>query len=1425
MAENPPNFFFDFIQFLQSQTNNLHSLIFLLLFLGLLIMLICALIISKSTNKSKLTSLGEKTSPSKRKFSLPPLGVSFTRFLVKNGWIEVSSISQIFMKGVEFLKKHFGDYALYRLPWYLVVGAKDSGKSSITKHIELQEPHGSPDFSLFEPNPSLQWKFFGRGVLLDVAGRLFLNTPETDTDTNTWRNLLILLARYRAQRPLNGIVLCINASDLYGKQKLSLDALQARANSILHTLSRAQTSLRMRLPIYVIITHCDVIPGFQSFSQELPTKNQENILGWSSPYNLQSLYSPSWIDEAFLYLDEKIDGLRTELLSSDINPINADGLFIFSKELLTIDENLRGYLNRIFHNSITHEAPILRGIYFSGSIAKNTPETPDLSSSDLSLEAHSVAPLSLVFLKDLFQEKIFSEAGIAKPLSGKIATLNRSVSILKKATVAFALLATYGLFNAYDSFEEKKERIIPVLSKMSSILRDMQHLKIDEPGHSASLFDTYARQLLEMMQELQQTDFFSVAIPASWFSPLHKDLHVSLQVAYQEIVIRTIYVDLLMKAKDLLQLRPTMADRSSSLAALLNPLMSSEYLLLKKYIEGLSELNDMLFKFNNLKSAPDARDLDSLVMYTFNAHLPESFVGQYSGFRKLLNESSYPLIDLKPYQQMARQTLSIIYENFLNALFSKNDSLTLMSRVQTLTDQLQSQKQRRLLDLASLRNAVGDLTTITPSLGDLGSTWIDGKIFMPGKEFDKILDLIDMSPLFGRDVTQYLVDQTAIGFAGLKNFLSIINDSLVDKSLNQKSLPPSYGLLTLEKHLSSLFKLSFMKAPFGKQLTTKIPTGKLVYWDSSLVQAAYNTMKDFDAFISKDLLTYPISVQENIKIAARVNLQEVLMATLGNAQTFIDTPKDIMPGTRSERILRAQVNDFKTVVDPLGKLLEVLKQDDVSKAYIELRNILCNQSQWLLSHIDTYIKQHKLYKMKFDDFDWWDGKPGAALGAFAVRDTNDLKHYTTVQQELLISTINDFAKPLVELLKNPALDGAEDRDEALIERWIRLTEQVEAYQKKQPNNSLSQLENFILKDLNAFNYKDVIKKLGSKDLIEISGDYVLDILQEIKTKILSRAEVLQRQQAIKNYEKLALFFNKNLKGKFPFVGTALEKNTGEATPEDIREFFDLFKECGNSTKEILDQLYQVGAEMKEAVQFLLAMEDVRQFFSAYLKDANTDKPHFNIKINFRAARDKEKGGNIIVDWYIKTDEITTIEQHDKKSDGSWSYGNPVTIGFKWPETGTTPKPSSDSDQPSLKVEGSTAEFVYDGQWALLWLMRNHLTPEGSYSKVTEPNPYVLKFSLPLTDQTFTTVYNSISFIETTSKPKGNPKIITIPTFPVSAPDLPEKVKEIEDKPTLTDGTTDTVDFETFANAEKSPQREQENDTQNDPEEKNQKEDE
>lgn len=1400
---------FDISKLVEPYTAHYSSFVLSLFILGLLVLIGAIAMIAYSLN-NKPIKLGLKA-PWRHNFDLPPLGGMVTRYLIDQGWISVNSLSQLFLKGIKFINSKLGDRAVYRLPWYIVVGTKNSGKSTLCTQVPLIRPFGEMDFGLHETSPFIKWYMFTKAIVIDVAGKIFLNNPQLDTDNHSFKSLLILLARYRAAKPLNGIILCISAKEIYGKDKLSGDELHNQANAILHNFVAIQNGLRLRLPVYVVVTNCDVIAGFKSFTQELPTKNKESIFGWSSPYHLQHAFSPLWMEEAFAYLNESIENIKLELLAAlpteQSNGSN-DGIFAFSKEFENIEDGLSAYINRIFHDSSTHSAPILRGIYFTGDSS-----APNLwGNNDGQVDESQKSKPALVFLKDLFDYKIFPESGVAKPIEGAIRSLNRGLNIIRNTTIGFSVIATYGMFQAYDSFNEKKERILPVLGKMNSLLRNMQHLKVDEPGHTGALFDTYARQLLEMMQELQTTSFVSALVPASWFSPLHNDLHGGLQLAYQEIVIKTIYVDLLLKARDLLNTIPTPKDRSNSLAALLNPLTCSEYLLLKKYVEGLQTLNDMLFKFNNLKSAPDSKDLDSLISYTFESRLPASFVNQYETFRKILNESSYPLIDLKPYEQMARQTLSVLYENFLNAMFSKNDLLTLPSRLQLLIESLQSHDKKQSINLEILRSSIGDLNDTSTSLGEIGSTWMDGKIFFPGKEFDELFDKIEMSPLFDKDVSQYLIDQTAIAFNRFKKLLLNINESL-GSDAKQRSLPPSHGILSLEKSLTEMFRQSFMTKPDGKGLVTAIPNNKLLYWDPALIQKSFDTMKDFDNYISKDLISFPVLVQENLKISARINLQNLLLSMLGKSQTFIDIPRDITPGSMAERMLRAQVNDLKVVADHFLRLLEVLKNDDVSKAYMDLRNVLCSQCQWLLRQIDTYLDQLKIYKMKHDDFSWWDGKFGASLGAFAVRDTEELKHYVTVQRQVLLDAVNDFAKPIVELIKNSAFDNASGRDEALISKWIRLHDEIDAYGKKQAGNSLSQIENFFQKDMESWDYKEVIKNISLKEVKQKSGDYLLDIVKEIKLKLLARAEILQRNQAIVQYQHLVDFFNKHFKDKFPFVGGDLENSKGEVSPADIKQFFRMFKKYGDSSKSILDQIYQLGEFMKEPVEFLQNLETVKEFFATFINDKAAQTPSFDLKIDFRVARIHEKAGNMIVDWYIKTDEMTTISKHDKKGDGKWMYGQPITIGFKWPESsgGKIPQPENDSEQPVLNITSGTAEFVYKNQWALLWLLFSQATPEGGFSKKTNPDPYVLKFNIPMSDQSQTVVFNSISI----TKPGKDkvPKVITLPHFPDTAPDLPERALELKDQPILTDGVIKPISFEAFANVDNSEEDDDEEDTE------------
>ena len=941
--------------------------------------------------------------------------------------------------------------------------------------------------------------------------------------------------------------------------------------------------------------------------------------------------------------------------------------------------------------------------------------------------------------------------------------------------------------------------MLPVLSRMDTMLHEIQQINLNEPGQSSEMFDTCARQLLEMMNQLQETKFFSVFVPASWFSPLHKDLQKTLKISYQQIVVRTIYIDLLLKARGLLHLRPTLQDRSASIGQLLQPTESSEYKLLQRYIEGLATLHEKIEKFNHLKSATDPKDLNDLVSYTFHAQLPREFIDHYRKFRTLLQNTTFPPIDLTPYQELARETLNILYQNLLNSLFTINDPSSLPARLQLFLQQ----ETKRLPDSAYLRQLSIDLAQIVPTLGEAGKTWMDGEFFNLGREFDSLLDKIDDSKLFGKDVTQFLVDQTAIGFSNLKLQLQAINRLLVQKPnmpvgpLAQKAAEtlPSQGLISLQKSLTALFSEPYMAAAPTSTFAAQTPPGKVIYWDSKLIQAAYDMCKRFDEFSAKEAAAFPPVLQESMKLLARESLQANVISLLSQAQSFVDAPSSLSEGVAAEEILRSKIEDVKDSSPKFMKLLEILNQDSVGFSFVELRNVLGSTSFWLLSQVESVLHAQNPYAVHDLTFSWWDGKQGAAFAGYSSKDTEDLKVYLSLQRQLMQTMALDFAKPLVSFLTCDVMSGVTG-DKVLLNKWSRIVDQMDAFVKKQPGNSVATLEDFILKTLNSYNLMNCSDLISLKDIQGESGDYFLETIRVLKKAVLSRGEVLKRKQGIQSYKKLATFYNQNLKNKFPFVASNVNLNTPEVDPESIRDFFRLFDEAGGSAKAIFDQIYQLGSSTLPALRFLQNMEDVKNFFQNYLSgNGDNDLPTFTFDVDFRANRQQESGGDLIVDWTLKPNPDVTIDKNDKSHVGRWSYGNPVEIGFRWPEGDSIPaNPVKDPSLPLLDVDGRKATFKYEGRWALLWMIKMQAATKGEYASLKDPNPFMLKFVIPTGTDSKAVVYNLITLMAPSANPKAPGKAIGVPVFPVLAPDLDASVSQYENQAVLTEGVVTAVDY-------------------------------
>ncbi len=1404
--------------------------------IALIVMILVVVFTSTSVKRAALKKAPPKatvenpraTRPPEDK--MPPRWGRISEILSTRGYFHVGDISLTFLRALDLLRQRLDTVNFkYFMPWYLMIGPEKSGKTTLMNRSELVFPLGQPNFGVEDPHPGIKWCFLNRGVVLDVNGGFFISKEGVKADEKGWRTVLTLLNRYRTRRPIDGILLTIPVSDLYGVNKLTLDEIKDRARFMAQKLSSTQSILSLRLPVYVILTKCDVLPGFQSVCQSIPPKNRHNILGWSSPYHPGTAFMPVWIDEAFGHLHYQLNQLRMEILAQGASPEIRDGVFIFPYELSHLIAPLTTYLAQIFKVNSYDESLVLRGIYLAGDSGINidfsqlntTPhydefesEVPEVEEQEtlvaedgtpiirLNIGNLEVNPLEdsnpserIFFFNDVLNEKVFKETGLAQPIHHRLISMNRNLNYAKVGIVGAMGLSTIGLMHAYDRMSMSRDYLLPALGKINTTLYRIPESRIDESMATSHLFDQQARQLLDMMNNIDKASFFSIFMPSSWLSPVQSNLRVALKVSFDQIILRTIYVDLLMKSRDLLTLRPTPKDVTESLAVQLQPTATVEYQLLKGFVERFIELSDNIDKYNQLQDSSDSSLIRDLAAYTLGVELPKEFIENYSRFRRILKEIPYPKIDLKPYQGAARETLSILYNYFLQDLLSTSEPHSIIGKINYILNEFGHNSLDSLPKLDYLRAISKDLNTSITAMGKPGSNWLDGQYFDPGSGFSDLMTSISQFPMFGPEMVDAFATTTALNFNNFQAFLRQLNTLLLEPSVAvasaDKPVYPSDGLIALEKSLAVLFEQQFMAAPSGEKMITDIPPDQVVFWNPKLVDLAAEEIKKFQDFVEKKLPEFPPVVRETLKQIARKSLQDNIYSLLAKAQTIAPISQATNGTAAAEETLRNKIADVREISPKFTQLLEIMSQGGIGTGFVQMRTMLGTLSSRLLAQVDQLLTGYKLYRVKDDNFNWWDGMNSPMLEGFSVQDTQDMKSFLEQQRQLLRNLALDYAEPMVHFLSSPVMKEF-DGNLLLLNKWRRIIDEVKAYESKRPDNTINVLETAITTDLMSIDLKKCFKAIPLEQVKHASGDFFTNRQIALKRGILARCEVLQRQKAIDGYKKLSGYFNDNLKQKFPFILKAAN-NTPEAEPDDIKEFFKIYKDVGDAPKVILDQVYQLGTDAQDAYNFLQSMEKVKTFFDPYLSSKNpADLPAFDFTVNFRTNQAKEVKGNLIIDWEAMPDDQTKITNHDKSRNGKWIFGDDFTLSLRWPNVSQTQPYMDPAQVPVMTVENGIAKFAYPGRWSLLWMLRKQIAPTADYSPITDPFPYVLKFSIPNGPVEKTTVYTTVTLL---TPPKGTKsgKPMRLPDFPEGAPELPESVTSKADESVLVNGTVEDIE--------------------------------
>ncbi len=1330
-----------------------------------------------------------------------PIGEWLNSYLISKGYIRVNGIVKSFFKALDFLKTSLGTGYKYKLPWYMIIGTENSGKSSLMSgftHDEIYDDESE--------NPPCTWWFLKNGVVIDIKGALFLPKTGFNADENSWNIVLNMFSRYRSARPLNGIVLTIPADELYGKSKLPIEEIKKRAQYIARKLSFAQNYLGMRLPIYIVVTKTDIVPGFQSFCSEIPVRNRGNMLGWSSPYSVDIPYSPRMLDEGFATFENELNEIRMEIFSSNSISLTRDGIFVFPSELLTIKEALGIYIDAIFKSSSVDEKFFFRGFYFTGDskmmpllsfdgdLVQNdamaivgTPDADINEVGSISASYNEETVKKIFFFEDLLLKKVFTEEGLASPMKTKVNQANKSILIAKISTATFVVIGSYGLLSTSDKLKESKQIIYPSLYKISSLIKnasDLTYKSLELSGNE--ILADCSNQLLSMMQQINSAKFSSIFVPASWFSSIHSDLTQTLKSSYQRVVIRTIYMNLILKARELLTMRADV--KSKSIAEVLNPQNSAEYIQMKNYVFGLIELEKNIKKFDSLRTSGDPKDLNDLIEYTFKGSLPKEFLDNYQQFRLILMNTPFPAINLSPYKQTAYNVLMNLFQGYLDAIFTTRSESSIISFLNKFILQLSRQNLKEKPNCTEFIKFSRDLTNVCNEIGKEGETWLDKDIFEPDKEFDAFLDGVET--LFGKEEAQKILDIVAVNFGYLRAKLNEFNNALKNdipgKKLQNKPENefPSSGIFLMERCLSSLCAEPFMEAPGDYQLITDIPAGKMIFWDDELVKYAYEIGKSFEQFIATKIKDFPRKMQEGVLLLARSNLCAVIASTVAKAQSLVDEPSGITSEITSEEILQKQVTELKGVAPKLVRLLHILRGDKFSFVFGNLRAILNKIGFSLLGHIDELLENQKPYYPNNMKFDFWDGAPGAGLQAYSSVDSEELELYLQLQRSIITRLALGFADTIVEFLNAETVYDPNYGTHSQLTKWTRIVENVKKIAKKDPTSTVAIAENFIRTTLNSYDLDTITKKIKSKDIHGSSGDYFQNIVQNIKKGLMSRAEVLLRQRNIERYSTLRDYYVKHLENKYPFENYGKSQRTAmDADLDAVREFFAMYDEFGGCPEAILDQIYQLGDDAKEVYEFMQKLHSIRAFFGDSLSDPN-GAIKVRLEANFEINKREEKNTDYLVDRVFSPNSDANIEPISSDKSGIWYFGDPIELSLRWAEgDDQADKPVYDQNDPDLILDDKKIRIQCVGNWAAIRFLQKYKA-ETINSDQLLPNQTVLSFRIPLNSGKIAKIYMGI----TPSLPKkpGEASVtsVSVPKIPGKMPEMPSAVKSVVGVPVL-----------------------------------------
>ncbi|MCU1749094.1 type VI secretion protein IcmF/TssM N-terminal domain-containing protein [Pseudomonas sp. 6D_7.1_Bac1] len=1199
-----------------------------------------------------------------------------TVLLVAVWWLRTQSGAAIrsFYLSVRHMEQEQGTQDRYQIPWLLMLGNETQG-TQLCAQWRLQPTDKPAWFGRWWSDPE--------GAVLVVPQALFLPDEGLNLQRGGWWRLLGLIVRLRSKRPLDAVIWTVPISQLSDPEQAASLGLAARRRFI-DLLQRFGLSL----PVYVVITGMEELPGFQELIGALPAEARERALGWSSPHSPEAVWQSQWSDQALDQVHRALSESIIEIgalcghLSSE--------LFALPDRFEALRRTLQTLLEPVFQGNAQGEAPRFRGIYFT---ANQAPE-----STQDSFSAYDTVLQQSAFARQLWQRRIVAERGVAQVVPRILRLRQRWQRVTGVVALVVGLVWAIGMVWVWhDSVKDAHE--------LSRLLQGAQknYVAVTDEAHRLEPTRRNVESFWRVLERAPRWSFTSVVFPTSWFSSLDTQMEDELRLTAQRHLLVPLQ-ELLVS--DLAQLKTIRNTERRLNVESEDPAQWQNYVKAKELVERAVRLEQQNQWFNqalNNSRAP----LDDLVLLSNNALSLNLNVGtlRRAAFynRVLLNADTSGLkaLDLTTERSTIGTNFTGLMEGWLDQYFLADNFVRQAGYLKLHLERLEAGSGNSLSELEDVRALIDDLQAL---IGLTNSAWGRGKgqDLVPG--YRELMDKVRQSTLLGPQLEQQLDMQASklqqsfrdqwIAQAGSRGNL------LVQQGSGQLVLQEQVS--QLENAVRALFKRDFVAVAL-REGDSDLSASQSQNVDSDGLDSALNDFASYKSYANEELPRIPPAYRGALLQAAEGAAAKAMWLSLQDQ------------GGQGQQGAGFNVQVPQAVA--LQKaFIEVHRSDLATRLQSSLnRRALAEVASGLNEIVAQPVFSERT------SIGRWDGSKNLGLQLYGASDVQDLKLSLKQQFDTMLN-IAEQRTPALEWLKvqQQNLSGL---DYERVVQFSALNDELLKYKDQNPASSAAQIEQLVSRDFIEMDAGSCVQILQTANVPGGRGTIALRA-QELQQAAMQRCQSLQQQQASAAWNDLANYFNQYLAERFPFANGIQASDADPARVQHLLELID---------KRL--PVAQAGLLLSRTPE-RLAAED----FLNRLKQASTwlgplfvrDKSGIlgvEMDVRWRTDREEEHGADQVIAWGLNTGNQQVSYPGEAQQNLRWMVGQPVRLTLRWARNGPQ-RPVNDPLQPNLVIRDLEAGWEYGGPWSLLRLMRSHQSNQRQPSMDYTDFPLTLR--LPVT---------------------------------------------------------------------------------------------